>query len=405
MNWIAAGISAMMAFSMVSCQSAREKQGLSGSSDPQLSPNQPSTLEGESRGVWLARPNLLESKQEILARLDRLQAAGFNTVYVLTQARGYAIYPGSAILPQDPEFAVKHPDLLGWLVPAIKERGMRVEAWPEYGFMAFWKSADSTDPSRGPILDRYPNLVAVDHDGKDHDLNKQWGKFYWMCPSNPVSHEILLSLYSEMLDRYPFDGLNLDRVRYTNEKFCHCEGYCKLRFRESNGYELGKFAKGSKKHEQFVQWRKARLTQFVRQLSERLRSEHPHIQITSAVASPDAIDEKSQDWPAWMNSGYLDAVMPMLYDANPQRHVQWIRSALKPGSMVFYGIATDGGYDAFSERARNLRSLNGGLTVWHAGTVDEYLPQVGSQLFKDRVESPLNARASTTAQSSSRLAE
>lgn len=352
-------------------------------------PEQAPELPRESRGVWLDKGQMLEGKESLLARLDRLQAAGFNTIYVATQVRGYAIYPGSKVLPQWDEAAAKVPDILDWLLPAIHQRGMRAEAWTEFGFYAYHTPDATKDPSRGPLLNAHPELTAIDRDGTPYLHNVQWGDFYSLCPSNPKSHEILSELYIEMLEKYDFDGINLDRIRYPEITFCYCD-YCREHFKRDTGLALGSFAEGSEEQQAFIRWRKEQLTAFMKSLSSRLRRRFPRARLTSAVVPPGMMDGKGQDWPSWLAQGYLDAAMPMLYAADISGMVEEIQRRVPAEAWIFYGLDAGQGIETLSRQVLHLRAVGApGFTVWYSGSVDPLLPAIQRDLLKAPAVSPL----------------
>lgn len=337
----------------------------------------------EFRAVWLTRNELLEGRENLEKRLDALSDAGFNRVAVLTQMRGYTALADSDVLPQWPELAKADPKILDWLVPAIQERGMKADAWTEYGFYAYWTPDKDKDPSRGAILDKKPEMTALTAKGLPYHHDKDFGYFYAFCPSNPETHEVLIRLYCEMLEKHPFDGLNLDRIRFTTDLFCHCD-HCKSQFRKDTGIELAdEFTSGSKGAAAWDGWRKEQTRSFVRKLSAKMRADFPGRMLTSAVVMPDMIDEKGQDWPTWVEKGYVDGVMPMLYGNTIDKWVAWIRNRLPDDGKVFYGLDAGQGMPTFANQVRHLRKLGApGFTVWEAGSLGRILPEYVAEMKK-----------------------
>jgi uncharacterized lipoprotein YddW (UPF0748 family) len=339
--------------------------------------------------VWLTKNEMLESREALLARLDRLRDAGFNSVYVDTQLRGYVMYPGSKILPQWEEMRRHDAEILSWLVPAIRERGMRAEAWTEYGFYAYWTRDAAVDPSRGPLLDQYPELTAVDSRGNLYLHNEQWGDYYSVCPANPKSHGVMIDLYLEMLDRFAFDGLNLDRIRFPTGDYCYCD-YCRSAFEKDTGMALEAFSPGSEGAALFDRWRKKQTQAFVDRLAARVHEKFPGREITAAVVPPYMIDEKGQSWPGWLESGSLDAAMPMLYEKDISGMVEWIRENTEPGTPIYYGLDASKGAEVIAGQIRELREASApGFTIWEAGSVDPLLPIFRETLFAVPAASPL----------------
>ncbi len=128
----------------------------------------------ESRGVWLEKAEMIEGKEALAARLDRLRDAGFNSVYMAMQVCGCVMYPGSAILPIWESAATSDPGLIPWLIEEIHRRGMQAEAWTEFGFYTYHTPDTTKDPSRGAVLAMNPGLVARDFTGKNYLHNDQW---------------------------------------------------------------------------------------------------------------------------------------------------------------------------------------------------------------------------------------
>src|SRR4051812_24724140 len=137
---------------------------------------------------------MLLPRAEIAAKLDVLKAANFNLVLIDTYFRGFVAYPGSAILPQYPEF--HGDDVVGWMIEQAHARGMQAHLWMEYGFYSYFSKDAAIDLSMGPILDRDPDLLSVDFAGHKF-IHRVFGDFYSICPSNPKSHELLASIYVE----------------------------------------------------------------------------------------------------------------------------------------------------------------------------------------------------------------
>ncbi len=342
----------------------------------------------ESRGVWLEKAEMIEGKEALAARLDRLRDAGFNSVYVAMQVRGCVMYPGSAILPIWESAATADPDLIPWLIEEIHRRGMKAEAWTEFGFYTYHTSDAMKDPSRGAVLAMNPGLVARDSSGKNYLHNDQWGDFYALCPSNPKSQEVLSDLYLEMMERFDFDGLNLDRIRYPTGDFCYCS-FCREHFEKDTGIQLSKFKADSPEQKAFEQWRKENLTRFMAGFSKKLRNRIPGVRITSAVVPPETIDEKGQDWPTWIRKGYLDAAMPMLYSSDIQGSVEMIQGLVGKEARVFYGLDAGQGIDVMKAQIDYLRKSGAqGITVWYSKSVDPLLPELKDSFSKPAV-SPL----------------
>lgn len=321
-------------------------------------------LPGEVRAVLAPNPFMETSPEKQDRMIEGLRAAGFNTLCINTQWRQWVQYPDSRFRPQAPGVGARNSRVVDTLISAAHRRGMRVEAFAEYGFYAS-NSKDSTE-SVG-WLRQFPHLAAIDKHGRDYLHTRQDGYFKLLCPANPESHRLLTELCLEMLETYPFDGIHLERIRYPNADFCYC-AYCRRRFAEDTGTTLAVFAGGSAEWDTWMKWRQARVTDFLRPFSKEVRARFPDRSITIGGAYPDDLGKRGQEWPLWLEEGLVDAAAPLLYDG---RHVplgmEALRKLMPDHSRVIYGLlSVDGvGGDICTMRRAGGR----GYCVWHTGTL------------------------------------
>lgn len=267
----------------------------------------------EVRGAWMTARDMLQGRDAIARQLDALRDANFNTLLLDCWFRGYAGFPGSDVAPLYPKL---DPELFGWVVEQARQRGLAVHAWPEYGFYAYHAADASSDPSRGPILDRHPGLVAVNADGRAALVNPQFGAFYAMCPSNPKSHELLGQIIVDCLKRYPeLSGVNLDRIRYPDSDYCFCD-YCREHFKRDTGLELKRYPDGSDEARRLLDWRREQTAVAVRTIREMVHRARPGLPITAYVVGPFEMDSKAQGWDLWATRGLLDGLAVSVYGAD-----------------------------------------------------------------------------------------
>jgi uncharacterized lipoprotein YddW (UPF0748 family) len=364
----------------------------------------------ETRAVWLDKAQIKEGPEEIIRIIDALADANFNTIYVNTYFQGYVIYPGSSFIPQ-------HKDFGGWdplelIISEAHKRGMLVEAWTEYGFYCYYTPDASKDPYPGPILQQHPDWASVSADGTPYLHSKEWGDFYVLSPAHPDAQQFIINLFKEMVTRYDFDGIDVDRIRYATGDFCYSDyvrdrvkrelGFDPLEVRpksgkypvpdQISGTDTGSMSDFDPRFLEFVEWRKDRLTQFMADLSRTLRSVRPDLVITSAVVSPEVINEKGQDWPTWLKKGYLDTVSPMLYAADIATAVD-NALILSGGHTMMFGISCDSNSPEVVKRQIEEAREKGasGFSLWYAHKVDDDLPLLKSTVF-ERKARPLQFR-------------
>jgi uncharacterized lipoprotein YddW (UPF0748 family) len=330
----------------------------------------------ETRGIWVDKSDVYKGKEYLSDKFKALKAANFNMVCLPTMHKGYVAYPKSAYLPLDPGIQKIDENMLAWIINEAHKHGLFVEAWPEYGFYCYHTMNATTDTSRGVLLDKNPELAAVDIKGTPYLHNKKWGDFYSLCPANPESHKILTGLFVEMISRYQFDGINTDRIRFHTKDFCFC-AYCKEHFQKDTGKALtSEFLKSDDGLALFYSWRKKQLNAFMARLAKKLRSVRPDIVITADVWPPDdnQINEKGQDWGTWLKQGNIDVAIPMMYWKNIEKTVDGCLKLSADPKRIVCGISAE--VNNSRELVKQIELCRekgaGGVVIWYLGkTLDD----------------------------------
>lgn len=353
-----------------------------------------SSPEVETRGVWFDKSDIILGKEAMLKAFDELSAANLNTICLPVQYRGYVVYPDSAYLPQDPKVAEIDKDYLSWLVTAAHDRGLFVEAWPEYGYYAYHTKDAALDPSKGAILDKYPQLTAIDSKGQTYVHNTAWGDYYSLCPANPQSHAIMKEIYLEIASRYQFDALNLDRIRYPTPEYCFCE-YCKEHFKADTGLELTPaILKSDVARKQFDRWRMDQLNKFMKDLSAEIHSTYPEMMISADVWDTAENEGRGQDWGTWLKEDYLDIAIPMLYARDIRKTLSKCLDNSPDSRRVLVGISVEENSSwVVLQQIRATRKLNcGGVVFWNYNKLGDDLKYLKKKVFQNPVPPYLPVR-------------
>jgi uncharacterized lipoprotein YddW (UPF0748 family) len=345
----------------------------------------------ESRGVWIPSNDLLGPRDALLAKLDAIRKANFNTVLVDVWFRGYTAYAGSAVAPMHP--ALNGEDVFATVLREAHARGLRVEPWFSYGFYAYFTPDAGKDRSVGPVLTAHPSLFSVDADGARR-IHRSFGDYYSLCPANPQSHAILAKLMLEAVTKYPVDGLHLDRMRFADGSFCFCD-YCRQHFASDAGYALEPFANDSPQHERWTQWKRMQTLAAVRHITSVIRAHRPALPITAYVVGPNEMDARGQSWDLWAQEGLVDAVAVSMYaaDIRPAARKALERlSTPAARSRLICAISTSQIptpiYAANVQVARQFSSL--GQFTWYLDALDEAdLAALKSGPYANRATDPL----------------
>ncbi|MBX2818794.1 MAG: family 10 glycosylhydrolase [Rhodothermaceae bacterium] len=249
--------------------------------------------------------DILNSKFSIAEAMDYLASRGFNVVYPVVWNKGYTLYPSATMdslfgLPQDPFFANQNRDPLAELIVEAHRNGMEVIPWFEYGF------ATSFSQNGGHILSAKPEWAAIDNEGKLVVRNG----FDWMNPLHPEVQDFMLSLFREVIETYDVDGVQGDdRLPAMPVEGGYSE-VTKALYRDENGRDPTPINIDPT----WIQWRSNKLTNFGGKLYRMIKEHAPNLTVSmSPSVWPWSRQNYLQDWPAWVDSGYVDIVHPQVY--------------------------------------------------------------------------------------------
>ncbi|WRP06256.1 family 10 glycosylhydrolase [Rossellomorea aquimaris] len=293
---------------------------------------------GEQRAIWY-RPEE-KDLDDVLTTLDRMEKAGFNSLYLETTFWGYTIFPSDTMedygLPkQHPNFADQEygkygSDILKAFIEEGKERGITVQSWTD-GFMIGHSSLGL--PSQ---FKKYPEWSAVQRNdepgtpGSDSSSN-----YYWLDIANPVVQEFMLEIYKEQQEDYQITGVNIDYMRYPHHSFDKSYGFSasnRERFEEEFGVDPMNLQESDELWEQWELWLREQENAFVEKLHDQSKGIDPAFMMTATPEpGPEAV--LISDWVE-----DIDGVIPQAYghDFNSIQSTVVASKKLTPPSMMYY---------------------------------------------------------------------
>ena len=163
----------------------------------------------------------------------------------------------------------------------------------------------------------------------------------YLSPSAPGVAVHLEQVVSELVRRYPVNGLHLDFVRYPSSDYdwsrAALEGFGATR----GGGDL--LAAPALDPEGWADYRRAALDGLTVRLSAVARQTRPGLVVSAAVVADlsKALDQNYQPWPSWMARGVLDAVCPMTYTPDTKlfrAQVEQARGKLGAAASLWAGV-------------------------------------------------------------------
>ncbi len=272
---------------------------------PISTPTTPKTIMG-IKGVWMTNvaSQVLYSKEGIKQAVDLCQKSGINHIFVVTWNKGRTLYPSKTMndlfkIPIEEALAGRDP--LREMIDEAHAKNIKVYAWFEYGFAA------ENSGFGEHILRIKPQWASLNKEGKTTVKNG----FSWMNSLNSEVQDFMLSLLKEAVTNYPdLDGIQGD----DRLPALAVEGGYNPEILAQYIAENGGAAPTSDKEDNWVNWRANRLNKFMEKIAVELKKINPKISISMAPSIfPFAKTEYLQDWPTWVNNGWVDMICPQIY--------------------------------------------------------------------------------------------
>lgn len=241
-----------------------------------------------------------KQKQELIAILDKLQDANFNTVLFQTRMRGEVSYP-SSIEPYSKIFTGKDDgnpgyDPLKFAIDECHKRGMECHAW----FVSIPLGG------RKHVLSLGKNSVTQ----KKREITLQYKNEYFLNPGHPATKEYLMKMVREVVNKYDIDGVHFDYLRYPE----HARNF-------PDQYDFKKYGRGRT----LEQWRRDNITEIVRYIYKETKEAKPWVKVSTCPVGKycdlpryssrgwNAFDAVFQDPQGWLGEGIQDQIYPMMY--------------------------------------------------------------------------------------------
>jgi uncharacterized lipoprotein YddW (UPF0748 family) len=312
--------------------------------------------------------------------------AGINMVHPEIVYNGYSAYP-SSYLTQDSAWGGL--DVLAIIIDEAHKQGIEVHPW-------VWVFRVGNAEDHGGILKAHPDWAAVNKDGKT--LSDRNG--YWLCPSLPAVRRLLLRVMTEIVQKYPVDGIQLDFIRFDNlasVPYCYNES-CREKFKAEYGIDPMDIEPFTEPVVQWHMWREEQVNSFVAEVSSEVKKIRPEVMVSAAVGSrpDDARLNLLQDWRHWVVNGWVDFVAPMSYTGDALNFLSTVCTASE--SVGAFGLLAPGiglhridkGSEGMLEQVQVARTIPvPGVTLFASSYLDaERLKALAEGPFKKPARLP-----------------
>jgi uncharacterized lipoprotein YddW (UPF0748 family) len=263
------------------------------------------------RGVWVSDvgSDVFATKANITECVNICKDIGINTIFVVTYNDAKTKYKSQVMkdymgVEIDPKYAGRDP--LAEMIEAAKPHGIKVVAWFEYGFASVYG-----DNSGGALVAKYPSWASRDAAGSITEKNK----FYWLDAFNPEVQQFVKKLMVEVVQNYPdLAGVQGDDRLPAMPSTGGYDAYTVNLYKSENG---GANPPPSPTDAGWLKWRADKLNVFLKRLRTEVKAIKPTILFTMSPSPyPFGYTEYLQDWPTWVDSAWVDAIIPQIYRYN-----------------------------------------------------------------------------------------
>lgn len=310
--------------------------------DPAV-PAQPRGSADEVRAAWVVRFTLT-SDASVRAMVDGAHRAGINTLIVQVRGRADAFYD-SALEPRGESIRDPAPfDPLALTIELAHARGMTVHAWVNTHLV--WGPAE-LPRSEEHLLRSRPQWLAVPRSLAEELLpvdpadprfverliqyardNSNTVEGVYTSPSDPQVQDRVHDVWVDLAERYDLDGLHFDYIRFPSARFDYSisalerfrlwlrEHVDDDRFRAlDTAYEDDLFAMVDGEPELWGRFRREQVDRLVSRIQGSVRAIRPELTISAAVIADQSVayEDRFQDWPSWLERGWIDVAVPMAY--------------------------------------------------------------------------------------------
>ena len=200
-------------------------------------------------------------------------------------------------------------------------------------------------------------------------------------PGVPAVQDFVYQSVMEVVERYAVAGVHLDYARYPSRRFgYHPESVA--RFVAEHGFDPAALERDAATYISrhgveayraqlalWDDWRREQVTGLVARIRDAVKARRPGVRFTVAVHADvtDAVENRLQDWPAWIERGLVDAVVPMAYSQDTARVARQLEEAV--------ALARDSGVDVYAGLGAHLlvdapQTLAGQLEAARAAGAD-----------------------------------
>jgi uncharacterized lipoprotein YddW (UPF0748 family) len=277
------------------------------------------------RGIWVDRfdYSVANAPSSIAGVMANAKALGFTDVVFQVRGQADAYYWNNGNLEVRASGVTATNDPLAIAIAEGHARGLRVHAW--INTMPIWQArqtgtnvADYTPQAPAQhLINQHPEYWIRNADGTPMPFPTGGTGYVIANPANENYRKHVNDVARQITASYAVDGFHLDYIRLydeeagaTNPLEYPGDAATIAKFQQQHPGQTPITAPAA-----FKAFMADQITTLVREVRDTVKTARPAAQLTAAVwrDADIGLDSYQQDWARWVDSGLLDAAMPMIY--------------------------------------------------------------------------------------------
>ncbi|MCX7910114.1 MAG: family 10 glycosylhydrolase [Endomicrobia bacterium] len=249
------------------------------------------------------------TKEKIDEHFEKFSQLKIDDVFFLVKDHNGLAYYKTSYMKQACEW-----DVLEYVIKKAKKHNLKIHAY----LNVFMEGED--------FINQYPEYAELRKNGK---------KTRWTSPAIKEVRTRILNIIKEIIQNYPIDGIQLDRIRY--------EGYKDIGYNpKSVSLYLEQYKKSPEPNDNdFYQFKCDLISSFVKEAYQLVKNYNKNIEFSCAVFATPTNSKKnyiSQQWDLWVKNGWLDVVYPMAYTSDNKIFKKYLMENLQVISNTSYNV-------------------------------------------------------------------
>jgi uncharacterized lipoprotein YddW (UPF0748 family) len=361
------------------------------------------------RGVWIATwGSGMLSPEECDLVVETARRANLNAIFPEVRKVGDAYYL-NGIEPlasniQGPEGW----DPLQYLIDKCHDTSdgkQRIEVHAWLVTMRLWRQSLGDFPE-GHLFDVHPETIMLNAAGENNADGTMFAD-----PGHPMTQDWTARVFRDIAERYDIDGIHHDYVRYPEYETDWGHNPVSLaRFRARTGFDGAPTATDP----MWNAWRRQQVMDVVRRVTAEVMEVNPDCIVSAATLNwslevdpwtwqtTSPLLKAQQDWPNFMERGYLDMNVIMNYtnaSEQPLRYSDWTDLALRHRSDRHAVIGPSIGRNTLAQNIAQIQEAMDkgadGVNIWSYGSLvrrgepnDQLIGALRATVFANQVPTP-----------------